>query len=338
MGDASYFMGTIAGITAGALFIAFVSFVRAKADREIILYGGLFCLGIIVVGFEEGFAQPYSFYCPVFASALLAGGLWAFSLRLFGTPVPRAILLAPLIGVLTLSVLAIYPPIQQPVMVLHRLAMISTGIAVVVMVLRSEEDDLDPARRRIRRPFVGVIGLWVAFSSGLGGLGQLGYRPDWLVAADEIGTAALSVVGALLFTMPRARLIANPKAKIDTPSPDPAVDQALLAKLERVMSEDRVWKEEGLTVRRLADRLGMQEHQLRHLINRRLGHRNFATFVNQHRLAEAKQRLRAPEHASENVATIAYACGFGSLGPFGRAFKEDTGLTPTAYRKAHQNL
>jgi AraC-like DNA-binding protein len=25
-------------------------------------------------------------------------------------------------------------------------------------------------------------------------------------------------------------------------------------------------------------------------------------------------------------------CGFGSIGPFNRAFKEDTGVTPGAYR------
>ena len=34
------------------------------------------------------------------------------------------------------------------------------------------------------------------------------------------------------------------------------------------------------------------------------------------------------------VLTIALDSGFQSLGPFNRAFKADTGMTPTEYRKA----
>jgi len=33
------------------------------------------------------------------------------------------------------------------------------------------------------------------------------------------------------------------------------------------------------------------------------------------------------------VLTIALDLGYGSLGPFNRAFKEMTGMTPTAYRE-----
>ncbi|NRA30035.1 MAG: AraC family transcriptional regulator [Parvularculaceae bacterium] len=338
MGEASYFLGTIAGITTGAVGVAFGSLLRARAAADVTSYGAIFCIGIIVVAFEEGMPAPYGFYCPVFAAAMLSGGLWAFSLRLFGLNAPRVVILGPLGAMLAISSFAAIPALEQPLMVAHRITMISIGLAVVVMVLLSEKDDLDPMRRRIRRPFVGVIGLWVAFSSGLGGLAQLGYRPDWLVPADEIGTAVLAIVGGLLFTLPREALFAPPKPKGADPAPQPNVDQAILARLDRLMREEKAWQEEGLTVRSLAERLGMQEHQLRPLINQQLGYRNFATFVNEHRLAEAKKRLRAAEHASENIATIAYACGFGSLGPFGRAFKENTGLTPTAYRKAHQNL
>jgi AraC-like DNA-binding protein len=33
------------------------------------------------------------------------------------------------------------------------------------------------------------------------------------------------------------------------------------------------------------------------------------------------------------VASIAFDLGFGSLGPFNRAFRDETGLTPTEYRR-----
>ncbi len=35
------------------------------------------------------------------------------------------------------------------------------------------------------------------------------------------------------------------------------------------------------------------------------------------------------------ILTIALDAGFGSIGPFNRAFKAHTGLTPTEYRRGH---
>jgi AraC-like DNA-binding protein len=35
------------------------------------------------------------------------------------------------------------------------------------------------------------------------------------------------------------------------------------------------------------------------------------------------------------VLTIALDLGFGSIGPFNRAFKDATGMTPTEFRRAH---
>jgi AraC-like DNA-binding protein len=37
------------------------------------------------------------------------------------------------------------------------------------------------------------------------------------------------------------------------------------------------------------------------------------------------------------VSTIAFDLGFASLGPFTRAFKEATGLTPSEWRKGSPN-
>ncbi len=37
------------------------------------------------------------------------------------------------------------------------------------------------------------------------------------------------------------------------------------------------------------------------------------------------------------VLTIALDTGFGSIGPFNRAFKAHTGMTPTEYRRERSN-
>jgi AraC-like DNA-binding protein len=74
---------------------------------------------------------------------------------------------------------------------------------------------------------------------------------------------------------------------------------------------------------------------LRRLINGQLGHRNFSAFVNGYRLSEVVAALADPSQAEVPILTIALDAGFGSIGPFNRAFKAHTGLTPTEYRRAH---
>ena len=96
---------------------------------------------------------------------------------------------------------------------------------------------------------------------------------------------------------------------------------------------DEAWRREGLTIGDLARELDAPEHRPRRLINQRLGHRNFADFLNGHRIAAAQRRLADPAEARTTVAAIAFDLGFGSLGPFNRAFRAATGATPTDWRR-----
>jgi AraC-like DNA-binding protein len=112
-------------------------------------------------------------------------------------------------------------------------------------------------------------------------------------------------------------------------------DTPLLDTLRRLMEEDRIYRAEGLSIAALALKMGIPEYRLRRLINQRLGHRNFSSFVNRYRLADAMTALRDPAQAVVPILTIALDAGFQSLGPFNRAFKAETGLTPTEYRRRH---
>ena len=60
----------------------------------------------------------------------------------------------------------------------------------------------------------------------------------------------------------------------------------------------------------------------------------FAAYLNGHRIAEARTALADPSQGEVPILTIALDAGFGSLGPFNRAFKADTGVTPSEYRRA----
>ncbi len=112
-----------------------------------------------------------------------------------------------------------------------------------------------------------------------------------------------------------------------------AADQKLVDALMRLMGDERIYRHDNVTIGTLATKLAIPEYRLRRLINQRLGYRNFNVFLNEHRIAEAKAALADPSQAEVPVITIAMDAGFQSLGPFNRAFKATTGVTPTEYRR-----
>ena len=109
-------------------------------------------------------------------------------------------------------------------------------------------------------------------------------------------------------------------------------DRLVLTRLEIAMDQDAVWRGEDLSITALAALVGAPEHRLRKLINGVLGHRNFADYVNGRRIEAAKIALANPDMALKSISTIAYELGFASLGPFNRAFRAATGVTPSEWR------
>jgi AraC-like DNA-binding protein len=98
------------------------------------------------------------------------------------------------------------------------------------------------------------------------------------------------------------------------------------------MADDRLYRDPELTLASLASKLSVPEYRLRRHIHQQLGFRNFNTYVNSLRLADARRWLADPAQREAPVLTLAMDAGFGSIGPFNRAFKAETGLTPTEFR------
>jgi AraC-like DNA-binding protein len=112
-----------------------------------------------------------------------------------------------------------------------------------------------------------------------------------------------------------------------------AIEPALLRRLEHLMTVERAYRREGLTIGSLSAELGVPEYRLRQLINEGLGHRNFNAFLNRYRIDEARAALADPGQREVPVLTIAMDAGFQSIGPFNRAFKAAADLTPTEFRR-----
>jgi AraC-like DNA-binding protein len=124
-----------------------------------------------------------------------------------------------------------------------------------------------------------------------------------------------------------------PASAADDQGKPATVEPALLRRLEKLMTVERIYRREGLTIKLLSIELGVPEYRLRQLINEGLGYRNFNAFLNHYRIGEAKAALVDPEQVEVPVLTIAMDTGFQSIGPFNRAFKAATNLTPTEFRR-----
>ena len=217
-------------------------------------------------------------------------------------------------------------------------------IALAVgQMIASWPADLVERRRRVRVFIVCAIALY----GGLNALLQItvaGYHVGDVAETVNAGVLACTVA-AIVYSMMRvdgadlfpAVVQPAPPDVFSQPAADDAADQKLIDALMRLMADERIYRQENITIGVLAGRLKIPEYRLRRLINQRLGYRNFNVFLNNHRIEEAKAALADPAQAEVPVITIAMDAGFQSLGPFNRAFKAITGVTPTEYRRLKVN-
>jgi AraC-like DNA-binding protein len=204
----------------------------------------------------------------------------------------------------------------------------------VTQTVTSWSSDLVERRRGVRVFIVGAAALY----GGLNAVLQILLSGGGSDIANTVNSAVLAaVVAAISFAMMRidgADLFpAAKRVQIEPVVADAGADQKLVDALMRLMADERIYRHDNISIGTLATKLKIPEYRLRRLINQRLGYRNFNVFLNEHRIAEAKAALADPSQAEVPVITIAMDAGFQSLGPFNRAFKATTGVTPSEYRR-----
>lgn len=200
----------------------------------------------------------------------------------------------------------------------------------------SRQEDLVESRRKLRFGFAIAIAVVVATSI-------VTERVAYAVGADPfislLFTYALTFVLGVWAVLWLTRL--NPEALALQLPPEHAThtpnidsrDMETYRRLVEIMEEQRQYTEHGLAIGSLSKVVGIPEHQLRDLINRSMGYRNFSSFLNHYRLNHVISALADPSNNRIPILTIAINAGFSSLAPFNRAFKSHFNMTPSAYRQ-----
>jgi len=329
------------GIAVGAQLGLGISLARSADDRGLRVATLLFVIsnicftlnGARAIKLMMGPVEPLLWLIQIGS----AGYFWLFAVTLFEDRRLGAASVAPALALTAIGLIGQYGPdaIAPSVWTLHNLFGLLLAVHALVVIVQSGRNDLVEARRRLRVPFLVLIATFSIVLS-VAQIGQnLGINAAWYEFANASIQALLGIAGVAVLLEARSTLF-GVAAGERPPLVDTAeIDDSLLwlQRLHKVMDVDALWRREGLTIGALAAAVGLPEHRLRRLINDQLGHRNFARFVNQRRIAEARTLLSDPASATRTVASIAFDLGFGSLGPFNRAFREETGLTPTEYRR-----
>ncbi|WP_250255765.1 helix-turn-helix domain-containing protein [Chryseobacterium sp. Marseille-Q3244] len=104
-------------------------------------------------------------------------------------------------------------------------------------------------------------------------------------------------------------------------------------KLLKFMETEKPYLDEELSLQKLSSLMNISTHQLSQTINQAL-HTNFYKFVNAYRIEEVKKKLRDPEFEKYSILGIAFESGFNSKSTFNKIFKEETGMTPSEFKKS----
>lgn len=198
------------------------------------------------------------------------------------------------------------------------------------VTLGGRMDDLIEGRRNSRTYFIALLFIVTVLAAA----SELIPRD----AAIDHRTAKIAAIfpalvfGAVWMLRLEVPLVRHGSPKLSNAALSPR-DQLLVDKLRDCLFEQQAFRDPSLTIVSLAAALGVSQHRLRALINQRLGHANFSTFVNRARIDAVCDAMEHAETADLPILTLALDAGFKSLSSFNKAFKAVHGVTPSIYRR-----
>jgi len=286
--------------------------------------------------------RPFAEHASLITWMLSATGpglFWAFTMTLFDDHFGWRLVVLP-VAALALSLLGGFAgPSAQWFSLAYNMLSAALVAHALYVIWTGRRGDLVEPRRALRTPILVAASLYV-LAIAASGIGRaLGFATELssLALITVLATMAVAASITLLRVDPAVLGAVASMSLGDTRGRQLSpTERAALDRLRTAMTKQEVWRREDLSIGGLAVELSLPEHRLRRLINGELGYRNFAAFINANRVEAAKVELSDPARASKTVASIAFDLGFGSLGPFNRAFKQATGVTPSTWRKGQR--
>lgn len=204
-------------------------------------------------------------------------------------------------------------------------------VLAVIESIRHREDDLVLSRLKKRNVFVlfssllALVSMYFFFTKD----------PLQLPLTYELIQNAVSCMFILWFFGSQFSYLnlfseSVQKNRVSPDDKEKAKQKRIIDKILAVFENEELFTQEGLTISKLAVHTSEKEYLLRRAINGELGYTNFNSFLNHYRIKEAIRLMKDDDQLT--FQEIAFKMGYQSVATFNRAFKKETGQTPTEYK------
>ena len=271
------------------------------------------------------------------------GWAWLLTRALFD-PAPRDVWWPRIVaGVIAVTgALAVVAPADAALYRFAGNAYVLSGSAALLLTsiepFQARMDDMPSLERRFRIVFVAIYAVLVVVAV----LGVQATSPvpaeAWRTDLIRTGCAIAGLIGTASAVRFRLRHPLTQRDRTQTARRAPTKEDIRLAdRLMVLLRDEAIDARPDLRIGDVAARLGQPEYKVSQCISTALGFANFNRLINHHRIERAKGLLADPGQ-DRPILEVAFDCGFGSVGPFNRAFKEQVGVTPRAFRTSRRQI
>jgi AraC-like DNA-binding protein len=125
--------------------------------------------------------------------------------------------------------------------------------------------------------------------------------------------------------------VLNPPMKYQRSALDTEQSNRIANKINEIMRKDKLYLDSSLSLQKLSSYVSISPNYISQTLNETLSI-NFFDFINQWRIEAAKPKILANQ---DTVLNIALEVGFNAKSSFYKAFKQETGQTPSEFRKQY---
>ncbi|MGV1956412.1 helix-turn-helix domain-containing protein [Agrobacterium sp. 22-214-1] len=329
-------------VVALLLVVMFIVFFRGgddvRTNRAFLTLIALCALQSVLVGLRWGYGVSETRYVlPVLAACLPPLVYIAFRGLMRVAAESRIAMLANL----ALSpLLVVTMEFTWPMAIDLALIVIFVGHAIALLLLgRKGPDGLDEAQfasvtSAHRALIIAAIALCVSALFDLLVFFDFEWAHGQNVAAlvsnaNLFGLLLIGLMAALAGKSKAPQTGIEPVAELSASTEPSEQDRDIVARVDRLMETQALYRDENLNLSRLARRLGLPSRQISGAINRSLGV-NVSQYVNQLRIREACRLL---EETEQSVTAIMLSSGFQTKSNFNREFRRVTGMSPVDWRE-----
>lgn len=136
----------------------------------------------------------------------------------------------------------------------------------------------------------------------------------------------------LFFSAINVSSVKKVKEQLKDSYADYQADSEYVDRIMKFMDDEKPYMKSNITLDTLSELIDVPSRELTALLN---GHfkMNYYEFINNYRIEEAKEILKADKAHEKTISDIYLTVGFNSKSVFNTFFKKNTGMTPSEYRK-----